>query len=389
MITLSSPGGPSALPTRVAIPLAAPHGVLGGHMPDFFEIDFLEVHASCSGDAITIRYEIDGVQSIHVVDGGYVSTGDALAAHIRKYYGEDPYIDHVVVTHSDGDHAGGLRTVLSEFDVGTLWMLMPWDYADELIPHFSTYNSAQRLRARLRSIYSSLAELEDIAIERGIDIATPFQGENIGAFTVVAPSRESYLQRIVESEKTPETAKAGLLDEAEAMLAKAWKALANFVKARWGEETFSTNETSAENEMSVVQYAYLNGKKILLTGDAGRKALREAIEYAAAVLPGLDYFQVPHHGSRRNVNTELLDALLGERLDAEPEPGKGSFTAIISAAVEDEDHPRKAVVRALRHRGARVLSTDDGKGTKRISKDAPDRGWIPAIPLAYPTDQEA
>ena len=105
--------------------------------------------------------------------------------------------------------------------------------------------------------------------------------------------------------------------------------------------------------MSVVQYANLCGKRILLTGDAGRGALWEAASYAPSVglaLPGLDRFQVPHHGSRRNVSTAVLDHWLGERLESQPESGKELFTSMISASKEDKGHPRKAVVRALIHR---------------------------------------
>lgn len=47
-----------------------------------------------------------------------------------------------------------------------------------------------------------------------------------------------------------------------------------------GEEVFSTGETSAENEMSVIQYANICGQRIMLTGDAGREALTEAADYA-------------------------------------------------------------------------------------------------------------
>lgn len=57
---------------------------------------------------------------IHVVDGGFQSTGSTIVSHIKQHYGVDPYIDHVVVTHPDGDHAGGLRTVLEEMNVGAL-----------------------------------------------------------------------------------------------------------------------------------------------------------------------------------------------------------------------------------------------------------------------------
>ena len=119
-------------------------------------------------------------------------------------------------------------------------------------------------------------------------------------------------------------------------------------------ESFSPNETSAENNMSVIQYANLCEKRILLTADAGRDALAEAIEYAPLIgltLPGLDRIQVPHHGSRRNVSTELLDRLLGVRLASRSANEEEKIIAIISAAQGDEDHPRKAVVRALIHRG--------------------------------------
>jgi Metallo-beta-lactamase superfamily len=363
-------------------------------MADYFEIDFLEVHTTKSGDAIGIRYELGGLTYIHVVDGGYQETGPDLAQHIREYYGDPPFIDHVVVSHPDGDHASGLQTILEEFDVGRLWMLRPWDYAEEIIDQFSRYTSVENLKKELRDNYPYIAKLEEIAEERDIPISDPFQGAMIGAFTVLAPNRARYLQLIVDSEKTPQAAAdadRGFLDAIGGLLAEAAKKAVNYVRAAWGEEAFSTEETSAENEMSVVQYAYLCNKKIVLTADAGRGALAEAADFAPAaglLLPGIDRFQVPHHGSRRNVSTELLDRWLGERLE-KPTEGSTRFTAIISAGREDPDHPRKSVIRAMIHRGAKLVSTDDGKGTKRTSKNAPDReGWSAATPLGYPDDQE-
>jgi beta-lactamase superfamily II metal-dependent hydrolase len=163
----------------------------------------------------------------------------------------------------------------------------------------------------------------------------------------------------------------------------------SIVKAMWGQEVFSEEETSAENEMSVVQYANLCGSRILLTADTGRGGLQEAADYAPHVglsLPGLDRFQIPHHGSRRNVSTELLDLWLGERLSSQPAKGEEIFTAIISAAKDDEDHPRKAVVRAAIHRGARVVTTQGS--SLSTHQNAPDRGWRTAEPLPYPDEQE-
>lgn len=352
------------------------------------EIDFLDVESDKSGDAITIRYHDGANTYIHVVDGGFQSTGESIAAHINKYYGQGVYIDAVIVTHNDADHAGGLRYILENCNVGTLWMLRPWLYANEIIHRFSRYSSVESLSVKLREIYSNLAALEDIAIEKGIPIYTPLQGERIGAFHVLAPSKQRYLDLIVESEKTPE-AKTSENKSLYEMLSEAAKKAVAYIKSAWGVEVFSQEETSAENEMSVVQYAYLNGHRILLTGDVGRSGLLEAAIFAPAVgltLPGIDKFQVPHHGSRRNVSTEILDFWVGKRLAGKAEQKK--FEAFISSAKKDKDHPRKAVERAMIHRGGVVYKTE-GANLRTHGGDAPAReGWISATPADYPEEQE-
>lgn len=362
-------------------------------MSDFFEIDFLDVESDKSGDAIPLRYQIDDTAYIHVVDGGFQDTGQKVVDHIKKYYDNPTYIDHVVVSHPDGDHAGGLRTVLETFEVGHLWMLRPWVYADEIIDRFSRFSSVENLKKRLKEIYPNIAALEEIADEKGIPIYEPFQGETIGAFTVLAPTKERYLDLIVQSERTPESSEEAQKAAAEGFKAFFEKAAAKAVtllKAAWGAEVFSPEETSAENEMSVIQYANLCGKRILLTADAGRGGLAEAADYAPDIgitLPGIDRFQVPHHGSRRNVSTETLDRWLGPRLPSMPQKGEERFTAIISSAKKDEDHPRKAVVRACIHRGAKVVTTEGV--SIRTSHNAPERqGWTAATPVEYPEEQE-
>jgi len=358
-------------------------------MPDYFEIDFLKIDSNKSGDAIAVRYEKGNLTWIHVIDGGYQDTGKQLVQHINEFYNNPGYIDYVVASHPDGDHAGGLRTVLDTFQVGQLWMLRPWLYADELIYRFSRFKSVDNLIKRLKEIYPNIAALEEIAEKNGITIYEPFQGARIGEFVVLAPTKSRYLDLVVESDKTPES-----LKEAEPSIQRSFgllleKAVTLF-RALWGEESFSSEETSPENNMSVIQYANLCNEKILLTADAGRDALWEAIEYAPYAglpLPGINRFQVPHHGSRRNVSTEVLDSLFGERLTSKPNNGDGTFTAIVSAAERDEHHPKKAVIRALIHRGANVYTTE--KDNLRSGHNAPDReGWSTATPVEYPEQQE-
>lgn len=355
-------------------------------MANYYELDFLSVETSKSGDAITLRYAIDGVENVHVIDGGYVDTGDQIVRHLLKYYGSVE-IDHVVLTHPDRDHANGLRKVLELCTVRNLWINRPWIYAEELLPRFETYTSVDALRRKLRSIYDATAALEDLAKEKNIPIRDPLQGVTIGAFSVLAPSRSRYLDLVVESERTPEAVEEQASNTTWDGIVRVVKAAANYIKSLWGDEYFPPSPTSRENEMSVVQTAFLNGERILLTGDAGREALQEAIDYLQRIgieLPGIDVFQVPHHGGRHNVTTEILDQILGERLAQLPK--ETTWVAICSAAKADEDHPRKSVIRAMLHRGGHFSTTENG--TVRKANGILREGWVALPQIAYPEDQE-
>ena len=160
-----------------------------------------------AGDAIPLRYSQNGILRIHVTDGGFQDTGDLVIKHINKHYNSPKRIDAVIVTHPDGDHAGGLRKLFEEYEIGEIWMLRPWLYAGELIDRFSKFTSVESLAKRLKDVYPNLTALEDLAIENDVTIMEPFQGAVIGDFYVLAPSRARYLDLIVESEKTPEASK--------------------------------------------------------------------------------------------------------------------------------------------------------------------------------------
>jgi hypothetical protein len=61
---------------------------------------------------------------------------------------------------------------------------------------------------------------------------------------------------------------------------------------------------------------------------------------------------------------------------------------MISSAKEDEDHPRKAVLRGLLHRGAKILTTEDSAFWV-WGGAAPARSDYYAMPnVPYPDEQE-
>ncbi len=353
-----------------------------------YEIDFLPVgDNSSSGDAICIRYGSAATgYRIHVVDGGFKDCGDVIIGHIENYYGSPQRIENVVLTHADNDHAGGLLKVVETYDVGALWMNRPWLYADEIVHHFKYGWTAEGLREHLRELYPALVALEEAAEARSIPIYEVFQGTQIGAFQVLAPSRERYLGLVPQFDKTPAAKDAAPKSIFETLI----KAAVKWVKETWTGETLSDNPepTSASNESSVIQIGIFDGRMALLTGDAGPDGLNEAAAYAEAIgvtVPGLRFVQVPHHGSRRNVTPSVLDRWLGQPLSGSTEKARG--TAFCSAAKDDEDHPRKKVQNAFLRRGYPVHTT---KGqAKRHYHDMPERdGWSASQPHAFAEEVE-
>ena len=354
-------------------------------MFECFEIDFLPVgENSCSGDAICVRYGTPEVGfTINLVDGGYESTTQTIIDHLDRYYGRPSRIDNVVLTHADRDHAAGLVAILERYEVGALWMNRPWLYVEQIVHHFHGNWTLQGLTTHLRTEFDKLVELEAIAYRKRIPIYEAFQGAQIGAFEVLAPSRERYLSLIPDLDQAPRVYTETAFDW---LAGVARKAVA-LVKETWSGETLSDDPepTSASNESSVVQAALIDGKLIVLTGDAGPDGLTEAADALSefgAFQPA--FFQVPHHGSRRNVTPTVLNRWIGTPL-ANPSGPRG--VAYCSAAADDEDHPRRKVVNAFLRRGYPVHTTNGAARCHR--NNMPSRsGWCVSNPESFSSEVE-
>lgn len=319
-----------------------------------YEIDFLPVGEG-SGDAIVIRYgDENSGYYLHVVDGGRTETADTIVNHINEFY-PGYHINHMVLSHADDDHATGLVGVMEKMTVGTLWMNRPWLYAAEILHHFHGNFTLQGLIDNIKERHPYLVELERLAIQQGTVINEVFQGAQIGAFTVLAPTRDRYVNSIPDFGKTPDR----YTNEAAGLRSVGlFRSLAESAKKlfeNWDIETLANNAvTSASNESCVVQYAVLGGKGVLLTADVGPIGLDEAANYGARL--GLDrpkFVQVPHHGSRHNVTPSVLNAWLG------PKQLQGTVvgTAFCSVGSNKEDYPRGQVTNAFMRRGFPIYCT--------------------------------
>jgi beta-lactamase superfamily II metal-dependent hydrolase len=345
-------------------------------MIDGFEIEFLTVgDTGRSGDCILVRYREDGGYKILAYDGGVKSSGEAMVRHIQEYYQTDT-VDFLVNSHPDNDHASGLSVVLEKLKVKELWMHRPWLYCDEICHYFKdgriTNNSlARRFQEKMSAAY----RLEVLATERDIPIKEPFYGEFIGPFQVLSPERNWYIHELVqEFNKTPEQKNNLNTEDFRGFLHESIQKIFE----NWDKETLKNNvTTSAENESSVILFANMHNNRVLLTGDAGVRALTQALdnaEYLGLNIQNCDFVQMPHHGSRNNVSPEVLDRLLGPRVSKGFTPTKISY---VSVGPKSKTHPRQAVVNAFIRRGYKVYKTTRTNGVIKHHRGLSKRdGWV-------------
>ena len=258
-----------------------------------FEIDFLPVRdGEKCGDAIAVRYGEPGAYTIIIYDGGTQKSGSALVEHVKTYY-ETSYVDHVVNSHPDQDHSSGLSVILEELTVGTLWMHQPWKYSHLILDYFKDGRiTNQSLKQRLQKKMSAAYALEQMATRKRIALKEPFLGKAIGKFHVLSPEPDWYIHDLISDfEKSPDQkvqeATLAAVDSARfgtlrRFTEAAKKAVTKWITERWDLELLREDvETTAENESSVILYAYMEEHKegVLLTGDAGVRALKRALDY--------------------------------------------------------------------------------------------------------------
>src|SRR5687767_11087738 len=97
-----------------------------------YEVDYIYVgNGARSGDAIALRFtrsDTGGLAHM-IIDGGFQPDGERLVDRFKTQY-QTSYVDLVVCTHPDGDHIGGLGTVLRKLDVGALAIHRPALHGD-------------------------------------------------------------------------------------------------------------------------------------------------------------------------------------------------------------------------------------------------------------------
>ena len=286
-----------------------------------YEIRFFRVgEASKGGDAIFIRlYDARENPFVMVIDGGYSNNGDDI---IRYMVDECKLnkIDYVINTHPDIDHISGLITLFKsdEIEISRLMMNRPWKDANIDSSYFKdgriTDNS---LYKRLIDKFKKAKELEEIAIERigEKNIISPKAGNlYFQHFLVLSPAYEFYRSCLLNSEKTPESKNGQTITP---FISKGYE-IEDYVKGKtitWIEG----EQTSMINETSIVILLKLPDGNFLFTGDVGKEGLNIILNTFPNITCNM--MQLPHHGSRKNVDPDLLKKINASRYYISCPPG--------------------------------------------------------------------
>ena len=346
------------------------------------EIDMLSVE---NADAILIRTIDDTGEHVVVIDAGRPGHASDVINHIRNHYGDNTTIDLLINSHPHDDHVGGIGGIVDDVDITIKQVLIhdPCTFQNQLesIPIASRQNHFE-LMCHVTHSMKSLRTLNDVIKKldcKGIPHFQPFAGQvynlrDEATLTVVGPTEEFYAE-LAPSIKS-------LTDVASPF--RALKAISEHVETRSDEEIVDEHDdTSAFNNSSAILLLTHGSNRYLFTADAGPKAFRSAIAWAKdcgqeSLLTEVDWMQIPHHGSKANITSDLIKYF-------QPR------VAYVSAKGGDDiNHPSAEVVRLYQKlerdgQDCKVFGTNRGRSLWR-HMGTPDRD---SYSTAEPLNSEA
>lgn len=295
-----------------------------------FEIAMLSLGRA---DSLLVTKWEGGSPTRVLVDGGRRGHAEIVRAFLEAH--EVARIDHVVCTHYDDDHAGGLVELIKDESIqfGRAWVHVPARHVDpeRVSTALSQAEGSGKAQSAMKSLQTSDALLGTIE-DRNLPLSEPFRGSRIGFMTVCGPS-ELFYEELLGTFEDADSIKSSELREivTEAVL-----------KSAAGDGSLLASPPArAENDSSVILVAVYGGDTYLFTGDAGPQALEHAKDsYEVA---DCTWMQLPHHGSRNNITAALVEHFAPR-------------VAYVSASGSD-DHPHRAVVNAFKEAGAQVYGT--------------------------------
>jgi beta-lactamase superfamily II metal-dependent hydrolase len=278
----------------------------------------IEMMPASYGDCILLQYGTARTRHRVLIDGGLEGNWRRLRDRLAAF-GQPCMLDLLVITHIDADHIGGIVKMLEQapetIDPQDVW----FNGREQLEEFDDRFGEAQGERlsqriAQLRWPHNQPFGGKAVVVRENQEL--PVVSLPGGAtITLLSPGPRE-LSRLLAH--WPETlARAGILD-GEAHLGASEEAeseggitaddrLGDRVR-ELADSEFDEDDARA-NGSSIAFLFEWNEKRVLFGADAFPSVLRHNLAKLGQERVELDAFKVPHHGSRKNLDTDLLDVI--------------------------------------------------------------------------------
>ena len=303
----------------------------------YYEFTIVDVG---DADALVINYQDDSLQwHTAVVDAGNLGDGKKIIPYIRNIEGILKVIDYAICTHPDKDHKGGFFDLIDDRRViiKNFCVLRPDDAISSDMRVLMSENPKQLVSAA-KAVYNHPLYNNRNLLDEMVAHSTIYSWQ----YGVVLPGlplsiigpqyhffREAALEMADKFEELSDEIEFELYAEDELPSEEEAKSVMDEQK-----------ESSATNKSSLILLFHPQGRNFLLAGDACSASIHQAIIDHPEIIGST--IKVPHHGSKNNLTTEVIELL---------KPGQ----SVISCK-GSKKHPNPAIVHYLSKYG-KVFST--------------------------------
>lgn len=304
----------------------------------------LEALRARHGDSLLLHYGDPGAPRLILIDGGPSGVfrrflEPRLEALRAERAGDGPLrLELMIVSHIDDDHIRGLLDLTAllrrldddgrslPYDIRGLWhnsfddvigerverlataardLMVTASTADDLPADVARAHPATIILSSVRQGRQLRLDAERLGLRINRGDAGPF--EATGGLDDVPFDRDQLRLRVV----------GPMASEIEALHAEWDEELEKLGVAQPSAvEVAAYLDRSVFNLASLVLMAELDGKRMLLTGDARGDTVLRGLEQAGDLAPGgsmhVDILKIPHHGSDRNVDHDFFERILAD-----------------------------------------------------------------------------
>jgi beta-lactamase superfamily II metal-dependent hydrolase len=310
----------------------------------------LDVRRARKGDCLLLHFGSRKEPGLALIDGG---PRGVYRAHLKPRLSEirtaraleakQPLpLDLVMVSHVDDDHIQGLIDLTGELTASVqpplVRVLSFWHNSfDDIIGHdpaeltsaFIAQFGAAALSGELPDEASLDSDEDEEVVRSALKVlASIEQGHRLrqDAEKLGFPRNPEFDEKLILATKKPVALGNGLAftvagpmkPELRALQRKHDQWLKERKKKKGGaQETLAAYvDKSVPNLASIVLLAEVDGKRMLLTGDARGDKILKGLELVGLLKPGeslhVDLLKVPHHGSSNNVDDDFFERVTAD-----------------------------------------------------------------------------